>query len=208
LEGFFLMANKYDGINRDNPQEAAMIVGHVEKSNYLAHTIREIELAIHKKYGTHYHIVTHTSDFKIAKIFFHPRSCTIRLPNYLCENKNDRDRRIRLVLAHELGHLVYNIYELKNPAILNWQRKVPIDEEIYAWTFAYFLVDKKSGDHKSDRRRDKFVYDYGELKESLTFILDEQVAAESNEGMKRQKQEIRDATLHLIKELKNGVTEE
>jgi hypothetical protein len=69
-----------------------------------------------------------------------------------------------------LGHLVYNIDKLKNPEIL--ENTVPSDEqEIYAWKFAYHLIDKKSFEHKGDMQRKKFIYGPGELKESITSIL-------------------------------------
>jgi hypothetical protein len=37
------MHNRYKNLINKTPEEAAMIVGNVEKSNYLAHSIREIE---------------------------------------------------------------------------------------------------------------------------------------------------------------------
>jgi hypothetical protein len=84
-----------------------------------------------------------------------------------------------------LGHLVYNIDKLKNPEIL--ENAIPSDEEeIYAWQFAYHLIDKKSTEHKDDMQRGKFVYHRGELKESLTFIL------------KDRKPEIRDTVIRSL----------
>jgi phage terminase large subunit-like protein len=92
---------KYKNLSTKSPQEAAEIVGVVEKRNYLAHTIRD---------------------------------------------------------------------KLKNPEIL--ENTVRSDEEeIYAWKFAYHLIDKKSAEHKDDMHRGKFVYSHGELKQSLISIL-------------------------------------
>jgi len=194
------MATKYDGMNRDDPQKAAEIVGQVEKTNYLAHTIRETECAIHMKFGRHYHIITYTSGLKYAKTLFCSWGCLIRLPEGLCENEtgDNRDRRLRLVLAHELGHLVYNINELKNPVIHNDVRKIPSEEEVYAWAFAYCLIDKKSNYHRDDRQKDKFVYKDCELKNSLTHILDKQVETAKDESLRKEKQYIRDTTLNTV----------
>ncbi|MDR1838485.1 MAG: hypothetical protein LBQ93_02715 [Treponema sp.] len=159
---------KYKDLSKKNPQEAAEIVGVVEKRNYLAHTIRDIELAILQAYNKHYHIITYTSlNSKKSKIIFFDRGCEIRL-SFECEEMDER--KIRLILAHELGHLVHNIDKLKNPEILENTARSD-EEEIYAWKFAYHLIDKKSTEHKNDMHRGKFVYNHGELKESLTSIL-------------------------------------
>jgi len=194
------METKYGDINRDDPQKAAEVVGQVEKTNYLAHTIREIEMAIHMKFGKHYHIVTYTSNLRYAKTFFHTWGCLIRLPDGLCENElgTDRDRRIRLVLAHELGHLIYNLNEIRNPAIHSEDRKIPNEEEVYAWAFAYCLIDRKSDYHRDGRQKDQFIYESGELKTSLKNILDKQVETAIDENQKKEKQYIRDATLNKV----------
>ena len=52
------MLDKYKNLSTKSPKEAADIVGEVEKRNYLAHTIRDIELAILRTQGKHYHIIT------------------------------------------------------------------------------------------------------------------------------------------------------
>jgi len=168
------------GLSEKSPKEAASIVGEVDRRNYLAHSIRDIELAILKTQGRHYHIITYTSEnSRKSKITFYDQCCEIRLT---CEYNDMDERRIRLVLAHELGHLVYNIDKLKNPEIL--ENVVPSDtEEIYAWQFAYHLIDKKSVEHKEDMQRKKFVYPSGELKKSVISIL------------KDRKQEIYDAVI-------------
>jgi hypothetical protein len=162
------MLEKYKDLNRKSPKEAAGIVGEVDKRNYLAHTIRDIELAILREQGKIYQIITFTSaNSRKSKITFYDRCCEIRLT---CEYKEIDERGIRLILAHELGHLVYHIDKLKNPEIL--ENVVPSDEqEIYAWEFAYHLIEKKSVEHKGDMQRGKFVYRHGELKESIASIL-------------------------------------
>jgi len=69
-----------------------------------------------------------------------------------------------------LGHLVFNIDKLKNPEIL--EEELPSDEqEIYAWQFAYHLIDRKSLEHENNMQQKKFVYQPGELKASITAIL-------------------------------------
>jgi len=42
------MYDKFKDLKDKTPEEAAEIVGKVEKDNYLAHSIRQIELAILK----------------------------------------------------------------------------------------------------------------------------------------------------------------
>jgi len=162
--------SKYEGLGGKSPKEAANIVGDVDKRNYLAHSIREIELAILRTQGKHYHIITYTSETnKKSWILFRDRACEIRLTS-ACEGMDDRI--IRLILAHELGHLVYNIEMLKNPEIL--EKKVPSDdEEIYAWQFAFHLINKKSVEYHENIQGKKFIYPAGELKNSLTAILQE-----------------------------------
>jgi hypothetical protein len=163
------MGNKYEGLNKQDPKEVADILGRVEKSNYLAHTIREIELAILRTQGKIYPIITYASagQNKTANIKFCDRACMIRLPSE-CEEMDDK--RIRLILAHELGHLVYNIEKLKNPEIL--ENEEPSDgEEVFAWEFAYHLIVLKSDEHRSDIRRQRFIYDGGELKRVLSNVV-------------------------------------
>lgn len=162
------MVSKYKDLSKKTPKEAAGIVGEVDKRNYLAHTIRDIELAILRTQNKHYHITTWTSaNSRKSKIIFFDYCCEIWLT---CDYKETSERDIRLTLAHELGHLVHNIDKLKNPEVL--EKEVHSKkEETYAWEFAYHLIDKKSVEHKGDMGRSKFVYRPGELKESITFIL-------------------------------------
>jgi hypothetical protein len=163
------MENKYIGLNERSPKEAAVVVGKVEKSNYLAHTIREIELAILKTRGIHYHIITYASNTqnRTAKIHFSDQCSIIRLPSECGEMD---DKIIRLILAHELGHLVYNFDNLKTPEILE-NSKPSDEEEGFAWVFAYHLINIKSDQHRSDIRRNQFVYDGGDLKRALSNIV-------------------------------------
>jgi hypothetical protein len=160
--------SKYSDIHKKSPKEAAEIVGDVDRRNYLAHSIRDIEFAILKTQGRHYHIITYTSETsRKSKIIFYDQCCEIRLT---CEYNEIDERKIRLILAHELGHLVYNVDRLKNPEILE-NIKTTDKEEIYAWQFAYHLIDKKSFEHADNTQKKKFIYRPGELKASLTSIL-------------------------------------
>jgi hypothetical protein len=158
------MREKYENLGKD-PQEDARSVGEVEKSNYLAHTIREIELALLMAKHIHYRIVVYASTTKntVAKIHFSDQCSIICLPSD-CEEMHDK--LIRFTLAHELGHLIYNFDNLKNPEILD-NRESTDEEEKYAWEFAFFLIKMKSEEHKNNIQHDKYVYTDGELKRSL-----------------------------------------
>jgi len=155
--------------NRKSPKETAETVGIVEKCSYLAHSIRKIEREILRKWGKHYHVITYssTTQNKKSKILFRDQCCEIRLPSE-CEDIDDR--RIRLTLAHELGHLIYNIDKLKIPEILE-NEKASDEEEQYAWEFAFYLIRMKSDEHKNNITRKKFIYDDDDLKHSLSSVL-------------------------------------
>ena len=161
--------SKYKGLSKKSPKDAAEIVGDVDRLNYLAHSIREIELAILQTQGRHYHIITYPlKNIRKSSILFYDHCCEIRLTY---EYDEIDDRIMRLILAHELGHLIYNIDKLKNPEVL--ENVKPSDEqEIYAWRFAYHLINKKSMVHETDMQRKKFVYKSGDLKQSIAAILE------------------------------------
>ena len=178
------MLDKYKNLSTKSPKEAADIVGEVEKRNYLAHTIRDIELAILRTQGKHYHIITCTrANSRKSDIYVSDYSCEIWLT---CEYEEINERDIRLILAHELGHLVRNIDKLKNPELLKDTVRSD-EEEIYAWTFAYHLIDRKSVEHQNDTQRKKFVYRSGELMQSIESLLE------------RQKPAIRDAVIKSLR---------
>jgi hypothetical protein len=158
---------KYKELAGKAPIEAAKIVGNVEKSNYLAHAIRKIEQAI-SSLGKHYRVVTITSmTSKKSRIHFYDQCCEIWLPAE-CEDMDDK--RIRLTLAHELGHLIFNIGSLKNPEILK-NIEASNDEELFAWEFAFYLIRKKSDEHKNNLRHSKFIYDDEDLKGMLSGLV-------------------------------------
>jgi Zn-dependent peptidase ImmA (M78 family) len=160
--------NKYEGLSKKSPKDAAKVVGDVDRLNYLAHSIREIELAILQTQGRHYHIITYPlKNIRKSSILFYDHCCEIRLTY---EYDKIDERIMRLILAHEIGHLVYNIDKLRNPELL--KNVVPSNnEEIYAWQFAYHLINEKSLEHEINIQQKKFIYQPGELKKSIAAVL-------------------------------------
>jgi hypothetical protein len=168
LEGVLVTDCKYAGLCSKSPKEAAKIVSVVDKSNYLAHSIREIELAILRARSKHYHIITYVaSQSKVAKTTFHDICCMIRLP---AASEGMKDERIRLILAHELGHVVYNIENLANPEIFG-SREPLAEEELFAWEFAYNLVLYKGDAYRSDIRLQRFIFSGGDLRDMIKSLV-------------------------------------
>jgi len=152
----------------NSPEEDAKRIGMIEKSNYLAHSIRKIEQEIRKKLNKHYRIITHVPLVaKKASIHFFDQCCEIHLPSE-CEEM--KDEQIRLILAHELGHLIFNIKDLKNPEILD-NKEATNEEEQYAWAFAYHLIRIKSDEHRSNFRQKNFIYEYSDLKDKFSALV-------------------------------------
>ena len=177
-----VLEEKYDKLISRDPKAAAEIVGEVEKRNYLAHSIREIEYAVLQYSDKNYHIITHSSEYsKKARIVFFNKGCIIFLPE---GNEEMKDEEIRLILAHELGHLVYNIGKLFNPEIL---MTIPTTnkEEQYAWEFAYHLIKKKSDEHKTNSNIKKFIYEDSELRASLLSVVGKRVDKELYESIRK-----------------------
>lgn len=71
--------------------------------------------------------------------------------------------RSRILLAHELGHVLYNIHSLKNTSVLSNKKPSP-EEELRAWEFAFRLVLEKSDYYKKVVDGKKFIIARGELK--------------------------------------------
>jgi len=165
------MYEKFKDLKEKTPDEAAEIVGKVEKDNYLAHSIRQIELAILKTQGMRYHIFTFHSFMEASKIFFGKRHSVIRLQD---RHEDLSDKKVRLILAHELGHLIYNIDRLEDHDALN-KRPRTDEEEIYAWKFAFSLIRMKSNEYRSDiDQRKRYIYEDWELKDMLSAIVKEE----------------------------------
>ena len=151
------------------PEEAARIVGEVDRHNYFAHSIRDIQKAIFQlKNGLRYHIYTHLTDVgRDTAIVFnrHFGGCDIIL-SYQHEDSKEAD--IRIALAHELGHLVREIDNLENmDGICDYS----VEEEIFAWKFAFYLVREKSRIHKEDIERGKHIFTDTELRRSMSIAL-------------------------------------
>jgi hypothetical protein len=155
-----------NGLSGKGPEEAAKIVGAVDRRNYFAHTIREMQRIIFQAHGRHYHINTHMKDcIRETGIVFFERGCDI----YLAGKCGDMDERaVRLTLAHELGHLAQKADRLMG---LSGSIAPSPDEEVYAWVFAYHLVLFKSDMHKQDIERGKHIFDAGGLKAFMAPIL-------------------------------------
>jgi len=157
--------NRYENLSKKPPEEAAAVVCEVEKRNYLAHSIREIENALSKApYFRHYRIITLVppNNEVGALILFREKCCEIILPSN-CEAMGDK--KVRLSLGHELGHLIHNLDKLNDRAVLD--NKTPSsDEELYAWQFAYHLIRLKSEQYRKEGST-TFVYGDEELKLTL-----------------------------------------
>jgi Zn-dependent peptidase ImmA (M78 family) len=157
--------SRYEGLPLLPPAAAAAVVCEVEKRNYLAHSIREIENALSKPpYFKHYRIITSVPPNKNsgAVILYRVNACEILLPSN-CEKMDDK--KIRLSLGHELGHLVRNMDKLRDSKILD--HHVPSDEdELLAWEFAYHLIRLK-GEQDKARGSRTFFFSEEDLKKTL-----------------------------------------
>jgi hypothetical protein len=159
------MQNKYENLPLLPPEKAAAVVCIVEKRNYLAHSIREIENALSKyPYFKHYRIITSVppNNNSGALILYRKQACEILLPSN-CEKMDDK--KIRLSLGHELGHLVHNMEKLNDAKVLD--NHIPSDEdEVRAWDFAYHLIRLKG---EQDKARGSMAFFFGEedLKRTL-----------------------------------------
>jgi len=140
------------------PEEVARRFGIVEGHNFFAHTIREIELFILEEQHRHYHIITAMSDkITVTETDFYELCCEIRIATI---PGDEDDCRLRLSLAHELGHLVYNIDKLDEATNSS---KASHDEECWAWRFAYALTMVKSHEHEKNKNLVKFIYNPKQL---------------------------------------------
>ena len=146
-----------------SPEDLAQRFVQVKKYNYLAHTIREIELEVHRVVGWGYHIVTRASTGLNdgSRIFFHKGGSIIFLP---AASEEMDDREIRLVLAHELGHIIYNLDKL---GAIRGVRSPTEDEELFAWRFAFYLIKEKSLAYGRDIDVGRYIHDVGDLKRVL-----------------------------------------
>jgi Zn-dependent peptidase ImmA (M78 family) len=130
----------------EEAKQLAKKFGQVRKTNFLAHSIREIEMEIFYLHNINYFIITRISEHvPKSRCHFAIQGCTIFLPL----GANDMDiKEVRLRLAHELGHIVGNIEKLKDLA--KTQEIYSPEEEIFASVFAYQLLWEKSESYKND----------------------------------------------------------
>ncbi|MDR0881925.1 MAG: hypothetical protein LBP55_05225 [Candidatus Adiutrix sp.] len=154
--------------NYNNPVVCAEIFGEVEKDNYLAHTIRAIEKYLLRKRMHHYFINTYSSErMTSADCKFFEKGCDIRLPKG--DGTKADDKGIRLSLAHELGHIVFNFNNLDNFDFLN-SYPASAEEEIFAWEFANALIIKKSRGYEKENYS-AFIYQPRELKDIILGVV-------------------------------------
>jgi hypothetical protein len=145
------------------PEDAAERFVKIRKSNYLAHAIREIEREIRNVKDMGYHVIIQVSEIinDSSRVYFCERGCQIFLPRE-CEEMDDRS--IRLVLAHELGHILYNFDKLKT---IRGVKSPSEDEEFFSWRFAYHLIKKRSNTYKEDIKFERYVHKVRDLKQFL-----------------------------------------
>lgn len=138
-------------------EEAAILFATVSPRNYLAHSIREVEQYILREKGVNYKITTYICEqLSKSKCELFDNGCAIRIPVGLIEE----ERELRLRLAHELAHIIWNMDKLKNPESIN--PKGSDEEEIFAWCFAYHIIKAKS-DMYQRKDYSKYVYKDKEL---------------------------------------------
>jgi hypothetical protein len=165
----------------------------------LAHTIREIEedifqKSLHREYGVNYRIQIRTiEDVERAICCFSDCNCTIFLPKKMTEGcaPSTRDvKDMRILLAHELGHVVANIDAIIEESRSARNPKYSAEEEANAWRFALdllwhknvFLEKKPYDDFKYSSRKELV----GEIKYFIRTRCRDDVKAE----LKKQKSEL------------------
>ena len=162
------MKKSYEDFSSKNPRLAAECVGKVDRHNYLAHSIREAEAAVSSKHSTGgYRIITTLNDqCSQTAILTHQYGATIRLHgDYAGENVPML--RVRLAIAHELGHLWYHVDELRHPAHVLLSPDSPAEEEAEAWKFAFYLIKTKSDEHKKNSRHGEYIVEDAEIKGAI-----------------------------------------
>lgn len=148
-----------------SPQELAKEFAHIESTNLLAHTIRNIEDRIFNMTregdtGYNYHIsIRINEDVSKSCCLFAVRGCTIFLPKQASEDLSEEDVRIlRLCLAHEIGHILFHLEHILDvEEMKKYYKAKDIQEEASAWEFAYELIKEKS-DLYEKNPRDPYIY--------------------------------------------------
>jgi hypothetical protein len=130
------------------PKDAARHFSAIREGNCFAHTIREMERKIYAMTGdkrTPFHITIKQSEATnggSAIVFYHS-GCTILLPEN-CHGMDNKD--VRFILAHELGHISCNMEKL---GTVTGRTSTSVEEENYAWEFAYHLTKIRSDEYKA-----------------------------------------------------------
>jgi hypothetical protein len=168
------MSNKCDGLSDKMAEDAAEIFGNAEKDTYLAHSIRDIEFSVLKKYGHLYSIIVQISKDngrEKADVVFSNGGCVIFLPSERkgLYNQSD-DTWVRLLLAHEIGHLIRYMDILQSADKLN-KKKRSDEDEIYAWKLAHRLILTKSRQLEKDIYYKKHVISLEKLNNVLTSVI-------------------------------------
>jgi hypothetical protein len=164
-----LLYPRYEGLSgkTKSAEDAARMVGEVELTTYLAHSIREIECAL-KTIAPNVAcvIVTRMNPGRqLSGIVFDGTGCTIsiREPEDRQAPETEKKMGVRLILAHELGHLVYNFSDIKSVLEesngATFHEAATEGEEVWAWRFARELVLAKGEQYRLKNERPEFVYD-------------------------------------------------
>jgi hypothetical protein len=155
-----------------SPEDCARFFSCIAEDNFLAHSIREIEKAILRKHSFHYHIFPYLQDRDAPfRAYFRQNSCEIRIQ----KSELSSIKAVRLRLAHEIGHIVYNIDLLPDDVkreALNSRRLASPEEELFAWRFAYRLIKEKS-DQYHDNIYGEFKFKDQELKDAVLALTED-----------------------------------
>jgi len=142
-------------------ESRAQFFGHLETDNFLAHTIRKIE----KKFFEEKLERRHSFSIQIQEIArdsyeveFCDRGCVIRI-----FTEGVAPQAIRIRLAHELGHIVYDFHDL-SPSKVD---RSSLPEEFFCWVFAYGLIKTKSDQYRSMNAFKDFQYTDRQLASSI-----------------------------------------
>jgi hypothetical protein len=98
-------------------------------------------------------------------MFYYTAGCDIVL---LDDGDRVSDKDLRILLAHELGHIAYNISNIET--LTGWSYSSSEEEELYAWKFAYFLLRRRNNDHKDGVGKD-YIFPDGRLEQSIVRVV-------------------------------------
>lgn len=139
-------------------RDLAKKLAKVKSTNFLAHTIRNIEdeiFQMSKEDGTgyNYHMsIRINEDVPKAKCYFAERGCIIFLPKQTSDEPTVEEiKTLRIRLAHELGHIALHLEHILDVEEMKRRyEEKEIDEEADAWEFAHELIKEKSKFHQSN----------------------------------------------------------